>query len=52
MDVPRDLAAWAHGLGIAADSKLLQMLTGNEFGATGVDDLLATPLLKLSRAHQ
>ena len=42
VDAPSDLVAWIRSLGVSesAEAKLLQRLTGDEFGATGVDDLL------------
>ena len=42
MDAPSDLVAWVHDLVLpaSAQANLLQRLTGDEFGATGVQHLL------------
>ena len=41
VDAPSDLVAWVRSLGItaSAQAELLQRLTGDSFGATGVEDL-------------
>ena len=42
VDAPSDLVAWVHDLVLSASAQanLLQSLTGDSFGATGVKDLL------------